>query len=83
MRRPRRNHTAAFKAKVVIAALKGDETCGDALEEAIMKYGKPEIMNIDQGSQFTRSAFIGLLQEHSIQVSMGGKGCSRVPQLIR
>ena len=26
MRRPRRNHTAAFKAKVAIAALKGDET---------------------------------------------------------
>ena len=32
MRRPRRNHTAAFKAKVAIAALKGDETlsvCGE------------------------------------------------------
>jgi len=34
-------------------------------------------MNTDQGSQFTNSAFIGLLQEHSIQVSMDGKGCWR------
>ena len=34
-------------------------------------------MNTDQGSQFTSSAFIGLLQEHSIQVSMDGKGCWR------
>jgi putative transposase len=46
----------------------------DAVEEAIMKYGRPEIMNTDQGSQFTSSAFIGLLQERSIQVSMDGKG---------
>jgi putative transposase len=45
----------------------------DALEEAIMKYGCPEIMNTDQGSQFTSFAFIGLLQEHNIQVSMDGK----------
>jgi len=41
------------------------------------EYGKPEIMNTDQGNQFTSSAFIGLLQEHSIQVSMDGKGCWR------
>lgn len=53
------------------------DPCVDALEEAIMKYGRPEIMNTDQGSQFTSSAFIGLLQEHSIQVSMDGKGCWR------
>ncbi|MBK6355710.1 MAG: IS3 family transposase [Betaproteobacteria bacterium] len=53
------------------------DPCVDALEEAIMKYGKPEIMNTDQGSQFTSSAFIGLLQEHTIQVSMDGKGCWR------
>ena len=51
------------------------DPCVDALEEAVMKYGKPEIMNTDQGSQFTSLAFIGLLQEHSIQVSMDGKGC--------
>ena len=49
----------------------------DALEEAILKYGSPEIMNTDQGSQFTSSAFIGVLQENEIQISMDGKGCWR------
>lgn len=53
------------------------DPCVDALEEAILKYGTPEIMNTDQGSQFTSSAFISLLQEHKIQVSMDGKGCWR------
>lgn len=53
------------------------DRCVDALEEAIVKYGKPEIMNTDQGSQFTSTAFIGILQEQSIQVSMDGKGCWR------
>ena len=53
------------------------DPCVDALEEAIMKYGRPDIMNTDQGSQFTSSAFISLLQEYSIQVSMDGKGCWR------
>lgn len=51
--------------------------CVEALEEAILKYGPPEIMNTDQGSQLTSSTFIGLLQEHHIQVSMDGKGCWR------
>ena len=50
------------------------DPCVDALEEAITKYGRPEIMNTEQGSQFTSSAFIGLLQEQSILVSMDGKG---------
>ena len=53
------------------------DPCVDALEEAILKYGAPEIMNTDQGSQFTSSAFISLLQESSIQISMDGKGCWR------
>lgn len=48
------------------------DPCVDALEEAIMKYGSPEIMNTDPGSPFTSSAFMALLQEHSIQVSMDG-----------
>ena len=51
MRRPRRNHSAAFKAKVA--------------------------MNTDQGSQFTGSAFIGVLDSHGIRISMDGKGCWR------
>lgn len=53
------------------------DPCVDALEEAIMKYGAPEIMNTDQGSQFTSSDFIGVLHQHGIQVSMDGKGCWR------
>jgi putative transposase len=39
------------------------DPCVDALEEAIMKYGRPEIMNTDQGSQFTSSAFMGSSQK--------------------
>lgn len=53
------------------------DACVDALEEAIVKHGAPEIMNTDQGSQFTSAAFIGTLTEHHIQISMDGKGCWR------
>jgi len=49
----------------------------EALEEAITKYGTPEIMNTDQGSQFTSSEFIGALERHGIAISMDGKGCWR------
>jgi len=51
--------------------------CLDAVREAIARYGTPEIFNTDQGSQFTSSEFTGLLKEHSIQISMDGKGCWR------
>ena len=47
--------------------------CVAALEEAFGK-GKPEIFNTDQGSQFTSEAFIGLLKEHGVRISMDGKG---------
>ena len=49
----------------------------EALEEAIARYGTPEIMNTDQGSQFTASAFIDVLQRHEMRISMDGKGCWR------
>ena len=39
--------------------------CVDALDEAIMRYGAPEIVNTDQGSQFTGAEFIGKLEKHS------------------
>ena len=48
--------------------------CTEALEEAISKYGTPEIFNTDQGSQFTSDAFIGILENHGIEISMDGKG---------
>lgn len=48
--------------------------CREALEEAIEKYGKPEIFNTDQGSQFTSEEFTGVLQKHGITISMDGRG---------
>lgn len=48
--------------------------CVEALEEAIAKFGVPEIFNSDQGSQFTSDDFIGVLERHGIQISMDGKG---------
>jgi putative transposase len=51
--------------------------CVEALEEAVVRYGSPEIMNTDQGSQFTSSEFIGTLQANGIAISMDGKGCWR------
>jgi putative transposase len=51
--------------------------CVEALEEAIAQYGAPEIFNTDQGSQFTASSFIQVLQKHRIQISMDGRGAWR------
>ena len=48
--------------------------CVDALEDAIAKYGAPEIFNTDQGSQFTSKEFAGVLKREEIQISMDGKG---------
>ena len=48
--------------------------CVDALNEALVKYGKPEIFNTDQGAQFTSEAFTGVLKQHDIKISMDGKG---------
>jgi len=51
--------------------------CIEAVEEAIARFGAPEIFNTDQGSQFTSSEFTGLLKRHGIAISMDGKGCWR------
>jgi putative transposase len=51
--------------------------CIEAVEEALAHYGRPEIFNTDQGSQFTSVAFIGPLQKHEIKISMDGKGAWR------
>ena len=48
--------------------------CVEALKEAIAKYGKPEIMNSDQGSQFTDFEWINALKEVDVKISMDGKG---------
>ena len=48
--------------------------CVSALEEALSKYGKPQIFNTDQGSQFTSDAFTRCLTEADIKISMDGRG---------
>jgi len=51
--------------------------CVEALEEAIARYGRPEIFNTDQGSQFTSMAFTGVLLRENIAISMDGRGAWR------
>lgn len=51
--------------------------CIEAVEEALGKYGAPEILNSDQGSQFTSMAFTGLLRDNGIAISMDGRGAWR------
>ena len=51
--------------------------CVETLEDALARYGKPEIFNTDQGSQFTGAAFTSLLASHGIAISMDGKGAWR------
>jgi len=50
------------------------EFCVAALEEAMAGYGKPEIFNTDQGSQFTSFAFTNVLRDAGIRISMEGRG---------
>jgi putative transposase len=51
--------------------------CVEALEEALARYGKPEIFNTDQGSQFTSLAFTSVLRRENIAISMDGRGAWR------
>ena len=53
------------------------EFCLDAVEEALARYGKPEIFNTDQGSQFTSADFTSLLLSNAIAISMDGRGAWR------
>jgi putative transposase len=48
--------------------------CVEALEEALARYGRPEIFNSDQGSQFTGDDFTGVLKAAGVRISMDGKG---------
>ena len=48
--------------------------CVEALEEALSRYGPPEIFNTDQGAQFTADAFTRVLKDHHVAISMDGKG---------
>jgi putative transposase len=48
--------------------------CLEALEEALARYGPPEIFNSDQGSQFTSIEFTQVLKNHGVRISMDGRG---------
>jgi len=51
--------------------------CLDAVDEALARHGRPDIFNTDQGSQFTGTAFTGLLSGNLIKISMDGRGSWR------
>ncbi len=51
--------------------------CIEAVEEALTRYGCPEIFNTDQGSQFTSHNFTSVLLKNEIAISMDGKGAWR------
>ena len=53
------------------------EFCLDAVEDALARYGRPEIFNTDQGSQFRSAAFTSLLLDNTIAISMDGRGSWR------
>lgn len=48
--------------------------CVDCLEDALREYGKPDIFNSDQGSQFTSHAFTNVLKREGVAISMDGRG---------
>ncbi|MBV8868919.1 MAG: IS3 family transposase [Acetobacteraceae bacterium] len=50
------------------------EFCIEALEEALQRFGRPDIFNTDQGSQFTSPRFTGVLQDAGVRISMDGRG---------
>jgi putative transposase len=50
------------------------EFCIEALEEALARFGRPDIFNTDQGSQFTSPRFTGVLRDAGVRISMDGRG---------
>ena len=63
----------AWRVSITLEA----DFCIEALEEALARFGKPDIFNTDQGSQFTSIDFTGILKREEIAISMDGKGCWR------
>ena len=51
--------------------------CVDTLEEALDRYGEPDIFNSDQGSQYTSKEFTGVFEDRQTRISMDGKGAWR------
>jgi putative transposase len=48
--------------------------CVEALQEALRRFGAPDILNMDQGSQFTSKAFTDEAKGHGVSISMDGRG---------
>lgn len=63
----------AWRVSITLEA----DFCIEAVEEALMRHGAPEIFNTDQGSQFTSIEFIKVLADREIKISMDGKGAWR------
>jgi putative transposase len=63
----------AWRVSITLEA----EFCLEVVEESLARYGKPDIFNTDQGSQFTSAPFTKLLLDHKIQISMDGRGAWR------
>ena len=66
-------HTRKVLAWRISNTLEAD-FCVEALNESVHKFGPPEIMNRDQGSQFTSFAWTGRLRRSGVRISMDGKG---------
>jgi putative transposase len=58
----------AWRLSITLSA----DFCIEALQDALARHGRPEIFNTDQGSQFTSTAFIDVLQAAEIAISMDG-----------
>ncbi len=64
----------AWRVSITLAT----DFCVEALEEALTRFGKPEIFNTDQGSQFTSTEFTGVLQRERIAISMDRGGSEKL-----
>ncbi|MBM3340844.1 MAG: transposase family protein [Betaproteobacteria bacterium] len=60
----------AFRVSNALAS----DFCVEALQQALTRYGTPQIFNTDQGSQFTAEEFTAVLLAKGVRVSMDGKG---------
>jgi putative transposase len=69
-------HRGRVLARRVSITLEAD-FCIEAVEEALARHGTPEILNTDQGSQFTSIDFIKVLAPREIKISMDGRGAWR------
>ena len=63
----------AWRLSITLAT----DFCIEALEEALARFGAPDVFNTDQGSQFTSMAFTSVLHREKIAISMDGRGAWR------